>query len=145
MLHRLRPARAGHLRAPATVAAAVAGATALVALVDPARPGRYPVCPFLALTGHYCPGCGGLRAVHALTRGDIALAADLNLLLVAALPLLLAVYLRWVVGRWRGIAARRPDGPAPGRAAYLTTGVVFAVMLSFGVLRNLAAFAVLAP
>jgi hypothetical protein len=127
------------------VAAAVAGATALVALVDPGRPGRYPVCPYLALTGHYCPGCGGLRAVHALTRGDVALAADLNVLLVAALPLLLAVYVRWVVRRWRGTAPPVPGGPAPARATYLTTGVVFAVMLAFGVLRNLPAFAVLAP
>ena len=35
-------------------------------------PGHYPTCPFLAITGWYCPGCGSLRAVHDLLHGDLA-------------------------------------------------------------------------
>ena len=34
--------------------------------------GRFlPPCPFHMLTGFYCPGCGGTRAVTALICGDI--------------------------------------------------------------------------
>ena len=43
---------------------------ALVAAVDPHTSGRYPTCPFHAVTGLWCPGCGGLRAVHDLTHGS---------------------------------------------------------------------------
>lgn len=30
-------------------------------------------CPFWKLTGLYCPGCGGTRAIRALLHGDILL------------------------------------------------------------------------
>lgn len=32
----------------------------------------FPPCPFHRLTGYYCPGCGGTRAVRALFRGHLA-------------------------------------------------------------------------
>ncbi len=45
-------------------------------------------CPFKALTGVPCPGCGGMRALDALLEGDIRHALSVNplsLLLIAAL------------------------------------------------------------
>ena len=33
--------------------------------------GGFPPCMFHRLTGYYCPGCGGTRAVIALFRGKI--------------------------------------------------------------------------
>ena len=38
-------------------------------LFNPAE--TLPGCSFLLITGHYCPGCGGTRAVMALIQGDI--------------------------------------------------------------------------
>ena len=67
---------------------AVLGAAGLALLyfVDPRNPGVFPVCPFLALTGCYCPGCGTLRALHVLLHGDVAAALGYNVLTVLSLP-----------------------------------------------------------
>ncbi|HEX8006255.1 MAG TPA: DUF2752 domain-containing protein, partial [Trebonia sp.] len=64
--------------APAGVAAITVAATGYVAAVDPNAAGHYPLCPFLAVSGFYCPGCGTLRAVHALAHGDPLAALGLN-------------------------------------------------------------------
>ena len=51
--------------------AVLAGSLAYVGLGDPHRPGfLFPVCPFKALTGWNCPGCGGLRMTHDVLHGD---------------------------------------------------------------------------
>ena len=47
------------------------GAAVLLHLRDPHEQGSYGFCPFLALTGHPCPGLRGLRAVNDLTHGDV--------------------------------------------------------------------------
>ena len=120
------------------MAGAAAAVVAYVGVVDPNRPGHYPTCPFLALTGHVCPGCGSLRAVHALAHGDVATAAGLNLLAVAAVPLLVAIWVRWVAARRDGRA--RP-APAPAVAVW----ALLAGTLVFWVVRNLAFGAALAP
>jgi hypothetical protein len=39
----------------------------------------------------HCPGCGSLRAVHHLLHGDVVAAFKLNPLMVASLPVLLAL------------------------------------------------------
>jgi Protein of unknown function (DUF2752) len=57
---------------------ALGGAVALVGALDPNAPGHFPTCPVLALTGWWCPFCGGLRAVHALVHGDPATAVARN-------------------------------------------------------------------
>ena len=82
--------------------AAVAGATALVGLVDPARHAVYPVCPSRALFGIDCPACGGLRGTHELLRGHLGRALDHNLLLpgfLAVFGVVLALWLLPIVGR----------------------------------------------
>ena len=73
------------LTASAVVALA-AGGLSVIYLLDPGSSDLYPPCPFLALTGFYCPGCGTLRALHQLTLGHPVAALDLNPLMVLLLP-----------------------------------------------------------
>lgn len=121
-----------------TAVAAAAGCTVL-ALVDPGEPGRYPVCPFRALTGLACPACGSLRGMHALLRGDVVAAAGFNVLLLAALPAMAYAWLTWASPQVGGPRLPRP---------HVRPGVgwgLLVVALAFGALRNLPVFALLAP
>lgn len=117
----------------------VAGAFAVVGVVDPNEPGHYPLCPFLRWTGLLCPGCGGLRGAHALAHGDLAGAAGANLLLVAGCTLFAAVWTVWLTRAARG---------RPGPSATLRPGhwwALGALVALFTVVRNLPFGAVLAP
>ncbi|MFC5911531.1 DUF2752 domain-containing protein [Streptacidiphilus monticola] len=129
----------GGLAAPLAVAGAAAAAVAYVGAVDPGRPGHYPTCPFLLLTGWWCPGCGGLRAVHALTRGDVPAALHDNAFGVALLVALLLLWARWT----RHAARGRPTPPLRLPRGLLIGVAVMAV--AFTVLRNLPVGAFLAP
>ena len=106
--------------------------------VDPNEAGHYPTCPFLSLTGLACPGCGSLRAVHALAHGDVGAALGLNLLTVLAIVPLVVIWARWLV-RSRSGVPRSTVAPAPVLWGLLV------VVVAFGVLRNLPAFGWLAP
>jgi hypothetical protein len=68
------------------VVALGAGGLSIIYLLDPSSSDLYPPCPFLALTGFYCPGCGTIRALHQLTLGHPVAALDLNPLMVLLLP-----------------------------------------------------------
>jgi hypothetical protein len=122
------------------VAGGVLVASVLLHVRDPHRSGSWGVCPWLLLTGSYCPGCGGLRAVNDLTHGDVAAAASSNLLLVTALPLVLTAWGRWLVDSWHGTVRR-----VSGRRVTATAAVLAAAVLAFWVLRNLEVGAWLAP
>jgi hypothetical protein len=56
-------------------------------LLDPEEKTFIPACPCRLLTGLYCPGCGSLRAIHAITHLRIDRAFAYNSLLVLFLPL----------------------------------------------------------
>jgi hypothetical protein len=128
------------VQGPTLLAAGVLGASVLLHLRDPHRDGSWGYCPWLFLTGTYCPGCGGLRAVNDLSRGDLAEAGSSNLLFVGALPVLALWWARWTWDRWAGrarvVTARRHVALAWG---FLAVAVVFAV------LRNTTVGAWLAP
>ena len=132
--------RAELLRGPAAVGAAGLGAAALLHLHDPHDSGSYGYCPFLALTGLPCPGCGGLRAVNDLTNGQLGAAASSNLLLVVAIPFVVVVLGLWAYDAWRGTSST-----IPWRRLKPLLPVVLAVVLTFTVVRNLAFGAWLAP
>ncbi|NRQ36197.1 DUF2752 domain-containing protein [Nonomuraea sp. NN258] len=136
-----RPAapRARRLLAPLALAAVAGAGFAFVGAVDPNAPGHYPACPFLALTGLYCPGCGTLRAVHALAHLDPVAALGLNPLFVIMLPALVYLWGRWVSHAWRG----GPLRIAVTRPAWLW--VFMSLVMVYWVVRNLPFGRFLAP
>ncbi len=74
-------------RAQALALAGLAALGVCVLYVYPPPAARwFPRCPFLALTGWKCAGCGGLRAMHALLHGRVAEAMGYNGFLVTLLP-----------------------------------------------------------
>jgi hypothetical protein len=123
---------------PSMVGFIATGMVAVVAMVDPNEPGHYPTCPFLTLTGYTCPGCGSMRAVHALAHGDVLGATAYNPLTVAAVPILVLIWLKWL----RRAGSEIPRGePAPALLIWSFATVVIA----FWVGRNLSVGAALAP
>ncbi len=123
-----------------TVAATVlvgASAVAVVGLLDPYDAGHYPTCPLLALTGLYCPFCGGLRAVHDLTHLDLVGALGRNPLVVLVLPAVIGGWIGWAQQAFTG--RRIPGGSRHG------WNVVLVVLLAFVVLRNLPGWTWLSP
>ncbi|AMO61603.1 Protein of uncharacterised function (DUF2752) [Mycolicibacterium phlei] len=108
--------------------AALAGALTYIGIADPHRPGSlFPPCPFRALTGLNCPGCGGLRMTHDLLHGDLAAAVTDNVYLLVGLPLLLG----WLLLRAR-------QGKPPMNIAAVT--VILVSALTWTIVRNLPGF-----
>ncbi|MBR8741526.1 DUF2752 domain-containing protein [Nocardiopsis sp. MG754419] len=115
---------------------------AILHTADPNDPGSpYPTCPWLALTGTFCPGCGTTRALAALTHLDVVGAASMNLLLVLCLPFLVHAYASWLTRSFRTTPVRRTGYVVRPWLAWSILGV----FASFWVLRNLPWFSFLAP
>lgn len=126
------------LAGPAGVAVLAAAVVGYLGAVDPNTPGHYPTCPFLFVTGWYCPGCGSLRAVHALAHLDVGTALARNPFAVAMVPVLVVIWLRWTA---RSATGRRRTTAAHPAVVWALLGLV----LVFWLLRNLPGFAWLAP
>ena len=122
---------------------AFAGLVGLVLLynVDPRNPGSYPICPFLGLTGCFCPGCGTLRALHLLLHGNPIAAFGYNPFAVLSIPFIAYSY---VTGALRTFAL---PAPAPVFVQSRWIWGLLAAVLAFWALRNVpfAPFTVLAP
>jgi hypothetical protein len=86
-------------------------------------------CPFKAITGLNCPGCGMSRAVHALAHGDVISALHFNALLLMVVPVLLYSWLAW----FKSDRAGRPI-PAPNLRLF---AFVMALIVVFGIVRNI--------
>jgi len=128
-----RVRRGRSLRGPLVTLGAVGVACVGLALRDPHRAGSYGWCPLQSTTGLYCPLCGGLRGTWDLLHGDVAGAWSMNPLWVVATPLVMVVWALWFQ---RSASGRTmPSWLASTRAAI----VLAAVLLAFGVLRNLPA------
>jgi len=136
----MQASRARRVLAALAAAACASGAAALLWHEDPASAHLYPPCPFRALTGCLCPGCGSLRAMHRLLHGRVWDAFQMNPLAVVLLPLVLFGLVQVLFPRLLPLAASE-------RAAPRSIWALFAVILLFAALRNLPVepFSWLAP
>ncbi len=126
--------RLRRVAAPAAAAGAVLAATAAVHVRDPHVGGSWGFCPIRLTTGLDCPGCGGLRAVHHLTDFEIGAALSSNLVIVLAIPFVVALWAVWIARAWRGSGGRA----WPSERTRMWTGVAVAgLLIGFGILRNL--------
>lgn len=111
----------GNRKVLLAAACIVAGALLLILfLFNPINASFYPPCPLRLATKLYCPGCGSLRATHALLHGRIGEAFSLNPLWVLLIPVL----------AWISIPRFRPKN------AWFPW-MLFWIVMVFGVLRNL--------
>jgi hypothetical protein len=106
---------------------------------NPTEHAIFPSCRFYQLTDLLCPGCGGQRALHCLLHGEIGRAFHQNALFILSLPL----------GGWLALRLFqfwRTDRALPALYHHrLTPWVVFLLVISFGIVRNLPGFAWLRP
>jgi hypothetical protein len=118
----------GRLYGALGTGAAAVGALAYIGIGDPHSPGfGFPACPFKALTGWNCPGCGGLRMTHDVLHGDFSAAVVDNVFLLVGLPMLAL----WLLVRWR-----RGDKLMPMPAIV----VIAIAAITWTVVRNLPGF-----
>ena len=127
-------------RLVATLAAFAAGVV-MLAVFDPARSGVFPPCPVRYFTGWYCPGCGSLRAIHQLLRGNLRAAWALNPLTIILLP-----FLTYGLASSALFEIRGQGLPQPFLRAFWIRALAAAIIL-FGIARNLPLypFDLLAP
>ncbi|MEI8063947.1 MAG: DUF2752 domain-containing protein [Verrucomicrobiota bacterium] len=107
-----------------SVALGIVALAALLYTVNPTQCALYPPCFFHKLTGLYCPGCGSTRALHQLLHGNLADALHFNPLAVLALPVLGYLVVRRSASQVRPVWVR----------------VAFAIILTFGVVRNIPGY-----
>lgn len=108
----------------------LAFAGAYLFIFEPGKSGFFPVCPFRALTGFACPGCGSTRGMHALVHGDVVSAFKFNPLLILSLPFLLYAFVRFTNDAIQG---RQPKG---NRLDVKYIWAIFGVVLFFWIFRN---------
>ena len=117
--------------APVVVGTVAAVGCVVLTVLDPRKESFYPVCPFRAVTGRACAGCGVTRGLHELLTGHPLAALRLNLLLALLVPAAVYGYVAWALPRWEG--RRLPTITLTQRN--IVGGII--VLLLFTFLRNL--------
>ena len=79
-----------HLLIMVGIIVAVVG-SCLLYFFNPETTAQYPRCPFYALTGLKCPGCGTLRGLHALMHFRFIDAWRVNPAMVVSIPLIISL------------------------------------------------------
>lgn len=104
----------------------------LIALftLDPGKTRLLPPCPFRAMTGLDCPGCGSTRAVHEILHGDPVAAVRMNPLLLLYSPFVG----QFILSAVSLVATGRPLPESRVRASM--TWLVLCTIAAFWIFRN---------
>ena len=127
----IQPTDAIGRRAAAAGVISIAAASFGVWFFNPVAAGFFPQCPFHALTGMNCPGCGLTRGFHALFHGDVLSALNYN----AMLPIYAFIFgylfisLMLIAVRGRGLSWKIFSSSA--------TWIFFVAVIVFTIVRNL--------
>lgn len=99
-------------------------------ILNPSDSALFPKCPFLALTGLKCPGCGSQRAIHSLLNLDIVSALRYNGLLVISIPVII-LYLYAEINR------NRKAGLYSHMHSQFIIWCIFVIVITWWILRNI--------
>jgi hypothetical protein len=102
-------------------------AIVLLRVFDPATSGVFPPCPVRYLTGLYCPGCGSLRAMHALLHGELGRAWAMNPLMIVMLPFIIYGLVSAALLELRGRGLPEVMLPANCIRAFCVVVILYAV------------------
>ena len=116
----------------------LAGVGALILFISQNEPVAnkqyYPQCGFKKWSGYDCPGCGGLRATHALSHGRVVQAFRFHPGFVLSLPLVAYLIVIWI-REWRRIGEMPVPLAHPECNRPLSWIAI--IFLTFGVIRNI--------
>ena len=97
-------------------------------------------CPFHAITGFYCPGCGITRCIISLLHFDFYRAFRYNPLVFILLPFISA-YILYKLYIWLFEKEDKVTKKLVGYPMY----ILIIILLIYGILRNTSLFSWLAP
>ena len=110
------------------------GSVAVLFAYDPANSSVFPQCPFYAMTGFHCVGCGTLRALHQLSHANLMAAFSLNPLMMLSSPFVAYSFMSKLAREVRGRALPSVFVPSGWIWAF------FVLVISFWVLRNIPGY-----
>lgn len=122
--------RSRQLLIATTIWAGIACGSLLLLLFNPTTAGFFPTCPFRALTGFQCPGCGSTRACYQLVHLHPIAAFKLNPLFMLTLPFIIYGLLGFTKSAITGKPQRRVLIPSIYLWGWL------ALMIFFWIFRN---------
>ena len=86
-------------------------------------------CIFHKITGLYCPGCGGTRAIASLLKLDFYQALRYNLIITISIPFVIIYLLN----------------KKQNKKSNIILYIYLAIIIIFGILRNISDFSFLEP
>ncbi len=110
-------------------------------MYNPSELGLFPKCPFYAITGLYCPGCGSQRAVHQFLNGQILEGLQHNFLILILALVLFYDGLLFLLNHF----IKKPLKNLLHQSRI--TNLILIIILTFWILRNINfyPFTILAP